>query len=238
MRRLQLLALFFLTALLTTGPASGQVDKTVFSTQRETLADQAIAKALTQRVDLQLVDVPLSRLAEQLSSKFEINVLVDERSLNDEGIEAGNPVTLNVANVSLADALETVLEPLGLTFITRSGSLQITTKTEAETSLVTRVYKVGDLLGQVQDPTGQRYDDYDTLIGTLTTTVAPTEFLYVVQSGDTLGKIAERFSVSIAAIVERNGLSSADDIQAGQSLEIPEGLLVIDDGRTTATSEP
>ena len=71
-----------------------------------------------------------------------------------------------------------------------------------------------------------------------TTTVAPTDFLYVVQSGDTLGKIAERFSVSIAAIVERNGLSSADDIQAGQSLEIPEGLLVIDDGRTTDTSEP
>ena len=71
-----------------------------------------------------------------------------------------------------------------------------------------------------------------------TTTVAPTDFLYVVQSGDTLGKIAERFSVTVIAIVERNGLSSADDIQAGQSLEIPEGLLVVDDGQTSDTSEP
>ena len=71
-----------------------------------------------------------------------------------------------------------------------------------------------------------------------TTTVAPADFLYVVQTGDTLGKIAERFSVTIAAIVERNGLSSADDIQAGQSLEIPEGLLVIDDSRTSDTTEP
>lgn len=71
-----------------------------------------------------------------------------------------------------------------------------------------------------------------------TTTVAPADFLYVVQSGDTLGKIAERFSVTIVAIVEANGLSSADDIQAGQSLEIPEGLLVINDGRTSDTTEP
>ena len=53
-----------------------------------------------------------------------------------------------------------------------------------------------------------------------------------------MGKIAERFSVTVIAIVERNGLSSADDIQAGQSLEIPEGLLVVDDGRTSDTTEP
>ncbi len=73
---------------------------------------------------------------------------------------------------------------------------------------------------------------------TTTTTVAPGDFLYVVQSGDTLGKIAERFSVTIVAIVERNGLSSPDDIQAGQSLEIPEGLPVINDGGAPGTTEP
>ena len=73
---------------------------------------------------------------------------------------------------------------------------------------------------------------------TTTTTVAPSDFLYVVQPGDTLGKIAERFSVTIPAIVERNGLSSPDDIQAGQSLEIPAGLLVVDDGQGAGTTEP
>ena len=67
---------------------------------------------------------------------------------------------------------------------------------------------------------------------TTTTTVAPGDFLYVVQSGDTLGKIAERFSVTVNAIMERNGLTS-DAIQAGQTLEIPEGLLVVDDSQTT-----
>jgi LysM repeat protein len=73
---------------------------------------------------------------------------------------------------------------------------------------------------------------------TTTTTVAPDDFLYVVQPGDTLFQIAQRFSVTVEAIVERNGLASADDIEAGQSLEIPEGLLVIDDGLTADTTEP
>jgi len=72
---------------------------------------------------------------------------------------------------------------------------------------------------------------------TTTTTVAPGDFLYVVQSGDTLGEIAERFSVTVASIMERNGLTS-DAIQAEQTLEIPEGLLVIDDSRTSDTTEP
>jgi LysM repeat protein len=72
---------------------------------------------------------------------------------------------------------------------------------------------------------------------TTTTTVVPGDILYVVQSGDTLGKIAERFSVTVNAIMERNGLTG-DGIQAGQTLEIPEGLLVIDDGRTADTTEP
>jgi LysM repeat protein len=67
---------------------------------------------------------------------------------------------------------------------------------------------------------------------TTTTTIAPGDFLYVVQSGDTLGKIAQRFSVTVVAIIERNGLTS-DAIQAGQTLEIPEGLLVVDDSSTT-----
>jgi LysM repeat protein len=73
---------------------------------------------------------------------------------------------------------------------------------------------------------------------TTTTTVAPADLLYVVQAGDTLGEIAQRFNVTIVAIVERNGLSSPDDIQAGQSLEIPEGLLVVDDGQSADTTAP
>ena len=111
----------------------------------------------------------------------------------------------------------------------------------ATAAIVVVLIVVGVACGTTDPASQERLPPIQTTVPTTTTTtttVAPGDFLYVVQSGDTLGKIAERFSVTIAAIVERNGLASADDIQAGQSLEIPEGLLVIDDSRTSDTTEP
>lgn len=72
---------------------------------------------------------------------------------------------------------------------------------------------------------------------TTTTTIPPGDVVYVVQAGDALGRIAERFGVSVQAIVDRNALASPDSIQAGQRLEIPEAKVVIDDS-STATSAP
>ncbi|HSL73220.1 MAG TPA: LysM domain-containing protein [Ilumatobacteraceae bacterium] len=73
---------------------------------------------------------------------------------------------------------------------------------------------------------------------TTTTTIPPGDVIYVVQSGDTLGNIAERFGVTVQSIVDRNGLSSPDAIQAGQRLEIPEAKLVIDDSAAGTTVAP
>jgi LysM repeat protein len=59
----------------------------------------------------------------------------------------------------------------------------------------------------------------------------------VVQSGDSLSSIAARFSVTVTAIMERNGLVD-DAIQAGQELEIPQAMLVVDDSSATTTAAP
>ena len=44
---------------------------------------------------------------------------------------------------------------------------------------------------------------------------------YVIQSGDTLNKIARSFQVSVKAILENNSLEDADLIEVGQVLQIP-----------------
>ena len=60
-----------------------------------------------------------------------------------------------------------------------------------------------------------------TTTTTTTTTTIPQERFYTVQSGDILAVIASERGVTVEAIVELNQLESADDIQAGQVLEIP-----------------
>lgn len=69
---------------------------------------------------------------------------------------------------------------------------------------------------------------------TSSTSVLPQDVVYIVQRGDSLTSIAERFSVTVSSIMERNGLPD-DAIQAGQELEIPAAMVIIDDAAGTTT---
>lgn len=73
---------------------------------------------------------------------------------------------------------------------------------------------------------------------TVATTIPPDQRFYTVKPGDTLNKIAASFKVPVEAIVERNNLASADAIQAGQTLEIPHGVVVIDELPPVDSAEP
>jgi hypothetical protein len=56
-----------------------------------------------------------------------------------------------------------------------------------------------------------------------TPTPAPTQLIYVVQEGDTMSKIADRFGVPLAALVDANreNIPNADLLQIGQEIIIP-----------------
>jgi len=49
----------------------------------------------------------------------------------------------------------------------------------------------------------------------------PTPTVYVVEAGDVLGTIAQRFGTTIEAIAAANGISDTDFIRIGQELVIP-----------------
>ncbi len=53
--------------------------------------------------------------------------------------------------------------------------------------------------------------------------------------GEFLSNIAESFDVPVQAIVELNGLADPNDIQAGQTIEIPTGVVLVADLPTTTT---
>ncbi len=58
--------------------------------------------------------------------------------------------------------------------------------------------------------------------GTPLTSSPGAQRTYTVQPGDTLSAIAERFGVTVAAIVEANGIEDPNLIFPGQELVIPE----------------
>jgi LysM repeat protein len=57
--------------------------------------------------------------------------------------------------------------------------------------------------------------------------VSAARQFYEIKSGETLSIIAGRFAVPITAIIELNGLENPDDIQAGQVIEIPTGVVLV-----------
>lgn len=79
----------------------------------------------------------------------------------------------------------------------------------------------------------------------------PTLTVYTVQSGDTLGSIAEQFDVSVEDLMAANGLTDPDVLSVGQTLVIPVGGFapatataaalptnVVEPPRPTATRDP
>lgn len=55
----------------------------------------------------------------------------------------------------------------------------------------------------------------------ITPSPEPTPRTYVVEPGDTLTQIAERFGTTVDALVEANGIEDPDLIQPGRELRIP-----------------
>lgn len=79
-------------------------------------------------------------------------------------------------------------------------------------------------------PSGDALDTLPPISTTSTTTTTTTtpdmrRIFYVVKSGDFLSDIARRYQVTVASIIELNGLTT-DVLQVGQELEIPNDLRV------------
>jgi LysM repeat protein len=73
---------------------------------------------------------------------------------------------------------------------------------------------------------------------TTSTTISTARIFYTVKRGEFLSLIAESFGVPVQAIVELNGLTDANDIQAGQTIEIPTGVVLVADLPSTTTPTP
>jgi hypothetical protein len=108
--------------------------------------EERILAALDDKTVLEFTDQPLSDAIQYLKDRHDIEIQLDEKALEDEGIGTDTPVSRNISGITLRSALRLLLGELDLTYVVKNEVLLITTKAEAEALLVTKVYPVGDLV--------------------------------------------------------------------------------------------
>jgi hypothetical protein len=115
-------------------------------------AEQRILKALEEPVNFDFTETPLSDVLSFIKDNHgDLQVFIDSKVLSDAGIDPSTlPITSSLKGVSLRSALRLILSAQGLTYYIKDEVLKITTKEQADSELVTKVYPVGDLVIPVQ----------------------------------------------------------------------------------------
>lgn len=120
---------------------------------------------------------PLSELAEILSERTGVQILIDNRALEDVGLSPNAEVTNSWQNASTAVVLKDVLTQLDLTGEYRDEVYVITTLEAAESELKIKLYPVRDFLqpisGRPMKAEQFYYAGFDSLIDAITMVVEP-----------------------------------------------------------------
>jgi hypothetical protein len=148
------------------GAASTAADSPVMEFfPQPTESEKKILEALGKPTEIDFVETSLSDVVDFLKDFHGIEIQIDKKSLEGQGLGNESKVTRKLIGVPLRSALRLSLRPLGLSFFIANDVLLITTLEEEDANLVTRTYPVGDLAGR---------DEYTSLRKAITNTVAPT----------------------------------------------------------------
>lgn len=136
---------------------------------------------MSRRISANVKDMPLSQFADKIASETAMQIIFDHRALEEASVTEEQPITLNVDQVPLRQALSLALEPLDLKIEVMGKIALLTTQEKAKTLSFTVVYPVFDLVVYPRN-IEKRVDrkittgvaaDFDTLMTTLQETIAP-----------------------------------------------------------------
>lgn len=108
--------------------------------------ERKILSELKKPTELDFVDTPLSEVVNYLKDRHQIEIQLDQRALQDVGVDTNTPITKSLRGISLRSALRLLLRELDLTYVIKDEVLLITTPEQAGNDLVLKVYPVADLV--------------------------------------------------------------------------------------------
>jgi type II secretory pathway component GspD/PulD (secretin) len=156
---------------------------------RKTIADERAGRAATQfvddgpaalkirdkldsRQDFDFHETPLVELRDYLRAQG-IPLSIDQKQLSDAGTVLDVSLSFKAKHVPLKFALRTILKSHGLSYVLRDEALSITSEPAANSTTRIALYPVGDLLESTPCPAVGDVD-CDSLVATITSTLAPT----------------------------------------------------------------
>jgi type II secretory pathway component GspD/PulD (secretin) len=114
--------------------------------RQKTIQELAIEKKLNEPITLNLRDQTLDEAIAFISNYTGLNVIVDPKALNDEGLSRDSKVNLTANSIKLKNALKYMLKPLGLTYKAEDEVLLITSPQASRDKTYSWTYPVADLV--------------------------------------------------------------------------------------------
>ncbi len=114
---------------------------------RLTERELEIDRKLKTPVLLKFRDTPLSEVLDHLAKLASVNLHLDEKGLEEEGVSSDTPVTIDLTHeISLKSALNLILEPKHLSYVIQNEVLKITSEQLRDGVVYQRIYQVADLV--------------------------------------------------------------------------------------------
>jgi hypothetical protein len=152
-------------------PAASSPDKRPSSTgtTAEDAAHQKIEQALKKEISIDIADSTLQETLTQLQETSGVNITIDMRAVEAEGISTDAKVSIHLTSVTLRSALKILLSPLELGTVIEDEVLKVTSKRAVNGKQFIVAYQVKDLIqGSEKGKT-----DFDALSQLIMTVVEP-----------------------------------------------------------------
>lgn len=113
-----------------------------------TEAEKAILEALKKPVKVDYNMETLQSVIDHISKQMGQNIQLDKLALDEANVTYDTAITLRFNKpVSARTALKRVLADVGLTYVIRRETIEVTTLARAKEMMTVRTYYVGDLMG-------------------------------------------------------------------------------------------
>lgn len=118
--------------------------------------DEAAYRKIENQLDstkiatLAYEEADVTEVVKDIARKARINIVFDKKALKDVD-EDDRKVTIELADIKAANALNLVIDQIGLVKMYKNGVMYITTEDKAEEDTVTKTYDVRDITVKITD---------------------------------------------------------------------------------------